>query len=63
MNKEQKSCWFETMVNSEYLIYFVKICDSYKVWRYLAHCFEKIVIGNCDESKFIHLLDNIAEET
>lgn len=41
MKREEIICWFGTMVNSEDFILFVTICDSYKVWNYLASCFEK----------------------
>ena len=56
MKKEEIFCWFETMVNSvNFIFYFVKICDSYKVWKCIASCFGK----NSNESKFIHCTRNI----
>ena len=30
--------------------FFVRICDSYEAWKYLASCFRKIVFVNRDES-------------
>ena len=45
----------------QWKFYFpVWICDSYKVWKYLASYFENIVLVNSNES---NLLYSIAEKT